>query len=761
MSRPSALPGKWRRNRSLPDNFATFSASKNEKFNFRKTPQDQRVIKFIERTFDLVKFYFPAKRNLTLGSFSIKLSLRLFFRVFRISNIRKNPTLPMEKLRQSLHFISFWLLSLAAMMILLAAGRLILCFFAAQADFLNAETLLAWKVGVRFDMMVAAYLSTPALICWPLSLTFPRKRKFLLRAGIACSVLAGVLLILTEIVNFGFFCEYQDQFNVWILGLINDDINAIVQTILRDYHWGRYLLAIFLSCLIWIFAFPRIARRLLLRIGKARKTPRRTLALILGAVVVGIIFYRGGIDRRPPRMRDAAPCDTEIINHLVLNPVYALKHVLVDLWRISNAGEKPEFVQNIREQAKLLYGAAGESAETIEALITTKNERLNPDVPAPKQVFLFIMESYDRWPMLEEYATAGMAETLLNLEKNGASSPNFVSGTGGTMGSLAPIISGIPPVDCSQNHRPRGSVALPTSLAMIFKRLGYKTRFAYSGYGLWQRVEDYARDQGFDEIVLGSDVPDCPQKYKGEWGVPDGFLFSHLEKLVEADGDTPVFTLVLSASNHPPYSVPLDELGHTQITLPAELQKLCDGTTDINILSHFKYADRELGKFIGNISSKRNDALFAVTGDHFSRRFLNKKPSLSESHQVPFVIAGAGVPAGTQLPFGTHADMAPTLLALCAPDGFEYPSFGINLFSKKARERRCAFGNFLILHACGAFIHYGSSPAAERGSVHYGEVLPEEERERMKAEIDALRALAWTYFEKGNEFEKSEADKSR
>lgn len=667
----------------------------------------------------------------------------------------------MKILRQSLHFISFWLLSLAAMMILLASGRLILWFFAAQADFLNAETLLAWKVGVRFDMMVAAYLSTPALICCPLSLIFPRKRRLILRAGIASSVLAGVLLILTEIVNFGFFCEYQDQFNVWVLGLINDDINAIGQTILRDYHWGRYLLAIFLSCLIWIFAFPRIARRLLLRIGKARKTPQRDLALILGAVVVGIIFYRGGIDRRPPRMRDAAPCDTEIINHLVLNPVYALKHVLVDLWRISNAGEKPEFVQNIREQAKLLYGAAGESAETIEALITTKNERLNPDVPAPKQVFLFIMESYDRWPMLEEYATAGMAETLLSLEKNGASSPNFVSGAAGTMGSLAPIISGIPPIDCSQNHRPRGSVALPTSLAMIFKRLGYKTRFAYSGYGLWQRVEDYARDQGFDEIVLGSDVPDCPQKYRGEWGVPDGFLFSYLEKLVEADGDAPVFTLVLSASNHPPYSVPLDELGHTQITLPAELQKLCDGTTDINILSHFKYADRELGKFIGNISSKRNDALFAVTGDHFSRRFLNKKPSLSESHQVPFVIAGAGVPAGTQLPFGTHADMAPTLLALCAPDGFEYPSFGVNLFSKKARERRCAFGNFLILHARGAFIHYGSSPAAERGSVHYGEVLPKEEADRMKAEIDSLRALAWTYFEKGNELEKSEADKSR
>lgn len=653
----------------------------------------------------------------------------------------------MRFLRSSTYFLALWFLSLTSIMILLTAGRLTLWFFAAKAEFLNAETLLAWQTGLRFDMMVAAYLSTPALLCWLASAAFPHKRLLLLNTGTIVSVAAGLFLILTEIINFGFFCEYQDQFNIWVLGLINDDLVAIGQTVLRDYHWERYLCAILLSCTLWIFAFPKIAHRLIGVVGKIKKTPEKSLALILIALVIGVIFYRGGIDRRPPRLRDAAPCNTEIVNRLVLNPVYALKHSAIDLWLISNTGEKPEFVRDVREQARLLYGEKAATAQTIEALITTKNERLNPSVPAPKQVYLFVMESYDRWPMLEKYAAAGMCETLLSLEKSGASSPNFVSGTGGTMNSLAPIISGIPPIDCAQNHRPNGSIALPTSIAQIFKRLGYKTRFAYAGYGLWQRVEDYARDQGFDEIVLGSDVPDCPPEYKGEWGVPDGFLFSHLKNLAEADGDTPVFTLVLSASNHPPYSVPLAELGCSPVCLPEELQKLCDGTTGNTILSHFKYADRELGKFIRSVSEARKDALFAVTGDHFSRRFLNKKPSLSEAHQVPFVIAGAGVPAGTKLPFGSHADMVPTLLALCAPDGFEYPTFGVNLFSAQARERLCTFADALILHTNGAFNY--ASPR-----VHYGESVSEEDAREMKAAADALRALAWTYFEQGNELPK-------
>ncbi len=673
------------------------------------------------------------------------------FDLRRNRNKIKKP--PMKALRRSPYLISIWLLSLIATMILLALGRLALWFFAARADFWNPETLLAWKVGLRFDMMVAAYFATPVLLCWLASLFFPKRLKFFLKSGVAVSLSLGLLLILTEIINFGFFCEYRDQFNVWVLGLINDDAQAVGQTILNDYRWERYLCIGTLLFAAWISLFRRAARKVFRAVTKLRKTPKTGIIFVLVATAISIVFYRGGLDRRPPRMRDAAPCDTEIVNHLVLNPVYALKHVIVDLWRISNSGQKPEFVRDVREQAKLLYGEKAATAQTIDELILKRNERLNPESPTPKQIFLVVMESYDRWPMLEKYADLGICDTLLALEKSGASSPNFAPATGGTMTSLTSILSGVPFVDCAQNHRPNGSVALPTATAEIFKRLGYKTRFAYAGYGLWQRVEDYARNQGFDEIVLGSDVPDCPPKYKGEWGVPDGFLFSHLEKIAEADGDTPVFTLILTASNHPPYSLPIEALGHERVRLPAALEKACTGPANINTLSHFKYADRELGKFIGQITKRHPEAVFAVTGDHFSRKFLNEHPTLSESRQVPFVIAGAGIPAGTTLPFGTHIDMVPTLLALCAPDGFEYPSFGTNLFSKKARERRCAFGDYLIVHARGGFVYNGDSTAAKRSGLHYGQALHEDDAARMQAEIDALRALAWTYFEKGNELQ--------
>lgn len=646
--------------------------------------------------------------------------------------------------RRSTYLLSLWFLSLIFIMGILALGRWALWIFAANTEFFTDETWLAWQVGIRFDMMVAAYFTTPVLVCWLLSLIIPKKRKSLLRIGSAATLGLGTILLGIEIVNFGFFCEYQDQFNVWVLGMANDDAAAIFQTIAEDYHWERYLLALILSVAIFITLFLLSKKRLLLCVTKHNRSLKLAAFLTLTAVVTAVIFYRGGTNRRPVRLRDAAVCQTDTINNLVLNPAYALKHVLIDTWKISNGGKAPDFVRNIPTQAKLLFGEKAKEARTIDSLFTVKNERLRPNARAPKQVYLFLMESYDRWPMLEKYARLGLCDSLRELEKAGASSPNFVSADNGTMLTLTTLMSGIPNISVAQNYRPNGSVALPTATAKIFKQLGYKTRFAYCGYGLWQRVESYARDQGFDEIVLGNNVPNCPEEYKGEWGVPDHFLFSHLEQLVKADGDTPVFTLVLSASYHPPYNLPLEKFGCESITIPKALSGEFDESTPINTLNHFKYSDQALGTFIKNVSAGQPSSVFAVTGDHFSRRFLNKNPTLSERKQVPFVLVGENVPAGTQLPFGTHADIVPTLLALCAPDGFEYPTFGVNLFSEKARSRKCAFGADTILHSAGG-MRYGAP------LVHYGKMLDNEEAASMKARVDALRALAWTYFEKGNE----------
>lgn len=124
-------------------------------------------------------------------------------------------------------------------MLLLALGRLALWIFAADAGFPPEETERAWSVALRFDMMAAAYLCTPVLLCWGATAAFPRRRRALLKAARIAALCAGVLVVLLEVADFGFFLEYGDQFNVWVLGMANDDARAVLGTILRDYAWAK------------------------------------------------------------------------------------------------------------------------------------------------------------------------------------------------------------------------------------------------------------------------------------------------------------------------------------------------------------------------------------------------------------------------------------------------------------------------------------------------------------------------------------------
>jgi phosphoglycerol transferase MdoB-like AlkP superfamily enzyme len=87
-----------------------------------------------------------------------------------------------------------------------------------------------------------------------------------------------------------------------------------------------------------------------------------------------------------------------------------------------------------------------------------------------------------------------------------------------------------------------------------------------------------------------------------------------------------------------------------------------------------------------------------MTGDHSQRRHLNNHPTLFERLAVPFVLYGPEVLRGLPAPppaAGSHLDMVPTLLELCAPKGFEYHSFGRNLLDPSPPS--ASFGNKAVM----------------------------------------------------------------
>jgi phosphoglycerol transferase MdoB-like AlkP superfamily enzyme len=284
---------------------------------------------------------------------------------------------------------------------------------------------------------------------------------------------------------------------------------------------------------------------------------------------------------------------------------------------------------------------------------------------------------------MEKYRSLKLSGGLADLAARGLSVRNFLPASSGTMTSLAPIITGLADAGLHTSLQKSATKPYRSSVAETFNRLGYRTRFFYGGKLKWQRIDEFTKAQGFREIYGASHMGGTLSG--NEWGVDDEYLFDFVAKTVK-DGERS-FNLILTTSYHPPYDIDVHGRGYPVREIPEDLKDRFDpGTIDLKTLGHLWYADKEMSDFVRVMEGNLTAPLFAVTGDHYGRKFINARPDFLERSAVPFVLYGKEVLAGIPLPegaAGSHIDIGPTLIELAAPRGFPYYSLGRNLLEQR------------------------------------------------------------------------------
>lgn len=175
-------------------------------------------------------------------------------------------------------------------------------------------------------------------------------------------------------------------------------------------------------------------------------------------------------------------------------------------------------------------------------------------------------------------------------------------------------------------------------------------------------------------------------------GVLDEYLYHFVEQTINPD--LPSFNVVLTTTNHPPFEIDLAARGYPVKTVPPALAPFFDGSLDLKTLGHRWYSDHWLGVFVREAEARLPRTLFAITSDHESRRFPNARPMLYERSAIPFVLYGKDVLQGLSVPTrmaGSQIDIAPTLIELCAPQGFLYYAVGKNLLSPQPQPLGIGF----------------------------------------------------------------------
>ncbi len=627
---------------------------------------------------------------------------------------------------------------------------LIALFFEQAAPDSNAATVLSvLGNGLRYDISTAGVWVVPTFLL-SLSLLVLKNDGWLTRLrGISARA-----YIITAFVIFGadliYFDEYGDQFDNHVFGIVHDDTRAILITMWKEYHPLLFLAIvtplIFSNLYLvrrWLSYTPPPLHTFL---AKLQRLPVRAFTGVVIFFFLVAMVRGGSLSGEPIRLKHAFVVDDMFLNRTVLNPFSALRYTiktrlaletgsaLKQFWPDEDLGSALNLVRQHRGQLPY-QGNNIEEGLSIPAMGISGNK--------PKHIFLLLMESHSGWTVMPAYRHLGLSPEFSKLADQGIYFPNFLPASSGTIGSMNALITGHPDAGLNINYESTALKPYGSSIAHIMQQLGYKTRFFYGGFISWQRLDSFAKNQGFDEIYGGGAM--SAGSRTNEWGVDDKFLFDFI--LNKVDDETPSFNFILTTSNHPPFDLPLGELGyHIKDELPAPLKATKEET--VKVLGHLWYADQQAGRFIRKAEKQLNSPLFAITGDHTARLQIRfPGDSVAEQTAVPFILYGPEVlnESTTKTTAGSHIDIVPTLVELSAANLDNYTAFGRNMLQKQSPSIGLGWQyligeNFIANDAEG----YGVFALADGARP---ESRPELKGER--AYYNALKALSWQRIKKG------------
>ena len=560
----------------------------------------------------------------------------------------------------------------------------------------------------------------------------PNKEKYISLVRVFFQYLFAITSTVVCVININYYEEFKDQFNHFLLLGLSDDKKAVFQSILDDFNplVNSILIILIAVIIIKIFKYFENKKEIYNFLNLLNFKNKIILLKVLFFFLF-IASIRGSFNEYPARRFYSSVSSDDFLNKTIINPIRALNNAVSDFNELNEIeNENP-------------YGKASsiidEKFQTFKQFLekNTENENLNKQ---PEQIFLVVMESYDSWPLKEDYKSLGVSKNLKKIEENGVSFKNFIPSANTTMNSLAAIISGIP--YCGINISKIGASRLfESSIFTQFKKLGYETNIFFTTYSSWQNLGNFAKGQGVDNVYDGTSSP----KSKGIWGINDESLFEDvLEKI---DSNKKSLNIILTISYHSPYEEDVFNKGFNLDLISSNIN-YNDKILPPKVLGHLWFADQSIGDFVRKADEKYKNSLFAFTGDHYSRKFINNSPTLKERSSVPFILYGSALSYFPQQNYnpGSHIDISPTLINLIAPKGFTYYSFGNSLLDNKKNKKGIGFDKIIKKNTLFEFSkNYGT-----KKEVFTNTPIDNKSEFLNKKSIDSLMSLAWHYTIKGD-----------
>lgn len=639
----------------------------------------------------------------------------------------------------------------------------------------QAELRKAFWLGLRFDLMPLAYINAVPFLILNLAYFIPGKSsiKFSRFLIVLFLCLGYFLLCWLYVFDYGFYSYFQDHLNVLFFGFFEDDTQAVIISIYKNYNLLFWLTVVFALH----YALYRFIRFLFspfeFDLGEKKFSFKMPVVFITGLVIIAL-FARGNFTRLPLSVEDAHISGNEFINEIALNGALTLNRAV----KIRKTFGKDNFnylkasgFNSWEEAFTLLNGEAPKSTNLISALET--RTKANPFLKEnPPHVILVVMESFgSSWNSYDSEDFSILGDLKQHFDK-GILFKNFLPAENGTIGSIVSVA-------VSQVIRPGArflseSEYMKTPLRsagnLPFKESGYDTHFVYGGKLGWRDLGKYLSSQKYDYLWGADEIKEAmpelgniaARDIGNEWGIFDEYLYTFIDEYLRT-ATKPQFFLVLTTSNHPPFEYPsnyqlrdlkFDDNIRSKITVPEEIAR--------KRFAGLQYANQKMADFLKKIrlTGLNDKTIVALTGDHsfWIAKGVGHDQEFSR-YAVPFFlrIPEAYRPASVDVSrFGSHEDIFPTLFNL-ALSNQRYLKLGEDLFQE---DSIAINSSGIYANKAGAYHHNKFWKWADNNKYEILEMLdgPTPELLKLKQKADGLISITDLYLKSEKESKQNSGD---
>ena len=298
--------------------------------------------------------------------------------------------------------------------------------------------------------------------------------------------------------------------------------------------------------------------------------------------------------------------------------------------------------------------ARGTVSRAMQELVeegVIEREFVRSGLPVKKNVIQITMESMSANFMAAFGNKDGLTPNLDRLSGQGLFLANMRATGTRTVRGLEALTLSVPPTPGQSIVRRPGSENL-YSLGAVLEDQGYEAKFIYGGHGYFDNMNGFFASNGYTVRDQGDMKPE-DIRFSNAWGVSDIDLFNFTIKEADASfaAGKPFFNMVMTTSNHRPFTYPDGE-----IDIPSPGGR--NGAV--------KFSDHAIGKLIEAASSKPwfKDTVFIFVADHTDSVAGKQELDFDKFH-IPCIFWSPGMIAPERIDrLTSQIDVAPTLLGL-------------------------------------------------------------------------------------------------